>query len=94
MHVGAVIAVRQFVGQYMITAKPWQRVLIGVGVAGGALLMVATGVVFGHFMMAATGVLLLLVTGNIWVAILRARRARSRGTEPNVLYLWGVRQLR
>ena len=91
MHVGAVMAARQVVGQYLITARPWQRALIGVGVAGGALLMIGMGVAFGHFMLAATGVLLLLVTGNIWVAMLRARRARRRGAEPEILYPQGYK---
>jgi DNA-binding FrmR family transcriptional regulator len=94
MHVGAVMAVRQALGQYLITARPWQRALIGVGVAGGALLMIGLGVAFGHFMLAATGVLLFLVTANIWVAILRARRARGRGTESAELYPSGYRLTR
>ena len=82
MHTGAVMALRQFLGQYLITARPWQRALIAVGVVCGALLMIAMGVAFGHFMLAAAGVLLLLVTGNILAAILRARRARRRSAEP------------
>jgi DNA-binding FrmR family transcriptional regulator len=86
MHTGVVIALRQFLGQYLMTARPWQRALIAVGVAGGALFMIAVGVAFGHFMLAAAGVLLLLVTGSIFVAILRARRAGRRGTESASLY--------
>jgi len=94
MHVGAVVAVRQVLGQYLITARPWQKALITVGVVGGALLMIAMGVAFGHFMLAATGVLLLLVTGNVFAAMLRARRAGKRGTEPAELYPSGYRLTR
>ena len=40
MHTGALMAVRQFLGQYLLYAKGWQRGLIAVGViVGGALLL-------------------------------------------------------
>ncbi len=94
MHAGAVMALRQFLGQYLITAKPWQRVLIAAGVVCGALLMIAMGVAFGHFMLAASGALLLLVTANIWVAIRRARRASERDAETAGLYPSGYKLTR
>jgi hypothetical protein len=85
MHAGAGMALRQFLGQYLVTARPWQRALIAAGVVCGALLMIALGLAFGHFTLAAAGVLLLLITGNAFVAILRARRARARGTDESQL---------
>jgi hypothetical protein len=78
MHTGALMAVRQFLGQYLLYAKGWQRAAIGVVViAGGALLLVA-GIATGHVIMAAVGGVLLLATGNACVQILRARRAAGR----------------
>lgn len=94
MHTGAVMALRQFLGQYLMTARPWQRALIAIGVVCGALFMIAMGVALGQFMLAAAGVLLLLVTGNIFVAIGRARRARRRDIEPTVLYPEGYKLTR
>ena len=41
MHAGAGMALRQFLGQYLVTARPWQRALIAAGVVCGALLMIA-----------------------------------------------------
>jgi DNA-binding FrmR family transcriptional regulator len=91
MHTGAVMALRQFLGQYLVIARPWQRALIAAGVVCGALLMIALGVAFGHLMLAAAGVLLLVATGNAFVAILRARRARARGADESQLYPEGYK---
>ena len=78
MHTGALIAVRQFLGQYLLYAKGWQRMLIAVGVIAGGALLLAAGIVTGHVIMAAIGGLLVLATGNVCVRVIRARRAAGR----------------
>jgi hypothetical protein len=80
MHTGALMAVRQFLGSYLVYAKPWQRVLIGVAVMAGAAALIAAGIGTGHVMMTVIGGLLLLGTGNGCVQIIRARR-RRRGPD-------------
>ena len=78
MHTGALMAVRQFLGQYLLYAKPWQRVLIAAGVVAAGALLLAAGIATGHVIMAAIGGLLLLATGNVCIQVIRARRARGR----------------
>ena len=77
MHTGALMAARQALGQYLICAKGWQRVLIAGGVIAGGALLVAAGIATGHIVMAVVGGLLLLASGNACVRVLRARRGRS-----------------
>jgi hypothetical protein len=60
MHTGALMAVRQFLGAYLVYAQPWQRALIGVAVMAGAAALIAAGI----------------LTGNACVQIIRARRRR------------------
>jgi hypothetical protein len=43
MHTGALMAVRQFLGPYLMYAKPWQRALIAVAVIVGAAALTAAG---------------------------------------------------
>lgn len=76
MHTGALMAARQFLGQYLVYAKPWQRMLIAVGAIACAALLIAAGIVTGHITMTVIGGVLLLGTGN---ACFRVRRARRRG---------------
>jgi hypothetical protein len=73
MHTGAVMAARQFLGQYLVYAKPWQRALIAVAVIAGATALTAAGIATGHVTMTVIGGLLLLGTGNACVQIIRAR---------------------
>jgi hypothetical protein len=77
MHTGALMAVRQFLGQYLMYAKPWQRGLIAVAVIGGGAALTAAGIVTGHVTMTVIGCLLLLGTGNACVQIIRARHGSS-----------------
>jgi hypothetical protein len=74
MHTGALMAVRQFLGQYLVYAGRWQRVLIAVGAVVGGALLLAVGIVSGHIMLALIGAVLLLVTGKICVQVVRGRR--------------------
>lgn len=78
MHTGALMAVRQFLGQYLLYAKGWQRGLIAVGVIVGGALLLAAGIATGHVIMAAIGGVLLLATGNVCVQVIRAGRAAGR----------------
>jgi uncharacterized protein (DUF2062 family) len=78
MHTGALMAARQALGQYLVYAKPWQRVLIAGGVIAGGAVLVAAGIVTGHIVMAVIGGLVLLGAGNARVQVLRARRARRK----------------
>jgi hypothetical protein len=79
MHTGALMAARQALGQYLVYAKPWQRVLIAGGVIAGGAVLVAAGIATGHIVMAVIGGLVLLGAGNACVQVLRARRARRKG---------------
>ena len=79
MHTGALMAVRQFLGPYLMYAKPWQRALIAVAVIVGAAALTAAGVVTGHVTMTVIGSLLLLGTGNACLQIIRARHGSSDG---------------
>lgn len=82
MHSGALMAARQALGQYLVYAKPWQRVLIAAGVTAGGAVLVTAGILTGHVVMAVIGGLVLLAAGNACVRALRARRVRSQvGTE-------------
>jgi hypothetical protein len=82
MHSGALMAARQALGQYLVYAKPWQRVLIAAGVIAGGAVLVTAGILTGHVVMAVIGGLVLLAAGNACVRTLRARRVRSQvGTE-------------
>jgi hypothetical protein len=74
MHTGALMAVRQFLGQYLVYAKPWQRALIAGAVIAGAAALSAAGIVTGHVTMTVIGGLLLLATGHAGVQVIRARR--------------------
>ncbi len=78
MHTGALMAARQYLGQYLLYAKPWQRVLIAVGVVAGGALLLAAGIATGHVIMAVIGGVLLLATGNVCVLLVRGRRAAGR----------------
>jgi hypothetical protein len=78
MHTGALMAVRQFLGQYLLYAKGWQRGLIAVGVVAGGVRLLAAGIVTGHVVMAMIGGVLLLATGNVCVQVIRRRRAAGR----------------
>jgi hypothetical protein len=78
MHTGALLVLRQFVGQYLVYARPWQRALIATGVIAGAALLVAAGIITGHVVLAIIGGVLLLGAGNACVRVWRARRARRR----------------
>ena len=78
MHTGALMAARQFLGQYLLYAKGWQRGLIAVGVVAGGVLLLAAGIATGHVVMAAIGGVLLLATGNVCVQVIRRRRAAGR----------------
>jgi thioredoxin 1 len=71
MHTGALMAARQFLGQYLVYAKPWQRALIAVAVIAGAAALTAAGIVTFHATMTVIGCLLLLGTGNACVQIIR-----------------------
>jgi len=79
MHTGALMAARQALGQYLVYAKPWQRVLIADGVIAGGAALVAAGIVTGHIVMTVIGGLVLLGAGNACVQVLRVRRARRKG---------------
>jgi hypothetical protein len=82
MHSGALMAARQALGQYLVYAKPWQRVLIAAGVIAGGAVLVTAGILTGHVVMAVIGGLVLLAAGNACVRALRARRVRSQvGTD-------------
>ena len=82
MHSGALMAARQALGQYLVYAKPWQRVLIAAGVIAGGAVLVTAGILTGHIVMAVIGGLVLLAAGNACVRALRVRRVRSQvGTE-------------
>ncbi len=78
MHTGALMAVRQFLGQYLLYAKGWQRGLIAVGVVAGGVLLLGAGIATGHVVMAMIGGVLLLATGNVCVQVIRRRRAAGR----------------
>lgn len=78
MHTGALMAVRQFLGQYLPYAKGWQRGLIAVGVVAGGVLLLGAGIATGHVVMAMIGGVLLLATGNVCVQVIRRRRAAGR----------------
>ena len=78
MHTGALMAVRQFLGQYLLYAKGWQRRLIAVGVVAGGVLLLGAGIATGHVVMAMIGGVLLLATGNVCVQVIRRRRAAGR----------------
>ncbi len=78
MHTGALMAVRQFLGQYLLYAKGWQRGLIAVGVVAGGVLLLGAGIATGHVVMAMIGGVLLLATGNVCVPVIRRRRAAGR----------------
>jgi hypothetical protein len=77
-HTGALMALRQFLGQYLAYATPWQRVLVAIGVIAGGALLIAAGIATGHVVLAVIGGVPLLATGNACVAAWRARRARPR----------------
>ena len=74
MHSGALMAARQALGQYLVYAKPWQRVLIAAGVIAGGAVLVTAGILTGHVVMAVIGGLVLLAAGNACVQVIRARR--------------------
>jgi len=76
MHVGALMAARQALGQYVVYARPWQRALIAGGVIAGGALLLGAGIATGHAVMAVTGGLVLLAAGNACVRVLRGRRVR------------------
>jgi len=78
MHTGALMAARQAVGQYLVCARGWRRLLIAGGVIAGGALLVAAGIATGHIVMAVIGGLLLLTAGHACVRVLRARRAAAR----------------
>ena len=78
MHSGALMAARQALGQYLVYAKPWQRVLIAAGVIAGGAVLVTAGILTEHVVMAVIGGLVLLAAGNACVRALRARRVRSQ----------------
>jgi hypothetical protein len=78
MHTGALMAVRQFLGRYLLYAKGWQRGLIAVGVVAGGVLLLGAGIATGHVVMAMIGGVLLLATGNVCVQVIRRRRAAGR----------------
>ena len=61
-------------GQYLVYAKLWQRVLIGAAVIGGAALLTAVGIATGHVVMAVLGAAVLLAAGNACAQVVRARR--------------------
>ena len=73
MHTGALMAVRQFLGPYLMYAKPWQRALIAGAVIAGSAALTAAGIVTGHVTMTVIGSLLLLGTGHACVQIIRTR---------------------
>jgi hypothetical protein len=77
MHAGVGMMLRQFLGQYLFYARPWQRVLIAIAVIAAAVLLIAAGVVTGHITMAVIGGFLLLATGSACVRVVRARAWRS-----------------
>jgi hypothetical protein len=78
MHTGGLMAARQVLGQYLVYAKPWQRMLIAAGVIAGGAVLVTAGILTGHVVMAVIGGLVLLAAGNACVRALRARRVRSQ----------------
>ena len=82
MHTGALMAARQALGQYLVYARPRQRVLVAALLAGGGALLLTAGILTGHVVLAIGGGLVLLATGNGWVQVIRARR-RRRGTAPD-----------
>jgi hypothetical protein len=79
MHTGALMAVRQFLGQYLVYAKPWHRALIAALVIAGATALIAAGIVTGHVTMTVVGGLVLLGTGHACVRITLALGCRRRG---------------
>lgn len=85
MPAGVVITARQALGQYLVYAPPWQRRVIGMGVAAGGTVLLAVGVVTGHVAMAvAGGVLLTSVLSGV-VRAVRGQIARHRdGTGSSV----------
>ena len=82
MHTGALLAARQALGQYLVYAKPWQRMLISAGVIAGGAVLVTAGILTGHVVMAVIGGLVLLTVANACVRALHTRRVRGEvGTE-------------
>ena len=82
MHTGALMAARQALGQYLVYARPWQRMLIAAGVIAGGAVLVTAGILTGHVVMAVIGGLVLLTVANACVRALHARRVRGEvGTE-------------
>jgi hypothetical protein len=77
MHTGALMAARQALGQYLVYATGWQRMLIAGGVIAGGALLVAAGILTGHIVMAVIGGVLLLAAARACVRVLRARRAAA-----------------
>ena len=78
MPAGALMAARQFLGQYLIYARPWQRALIAAGAVGGGALMIAAGIATGHVVLAVAGGVPVLLTVRIGVQVIRARRRGAR----------------
>lgn len=78
MHTGALMALRQLLGQYLVYGKPWQRTLIVVVVTGGAAALTALGIAAGHVTLAVAGGALLLLVGIICVRVAHARRISRR----------------
>ena len=78
MHTGALMAARQALGQYLVYAKPWQRMLIAAGVVAGGAVLVTAGILTGHVVMAVIGGLVLLAVANACVRALHARRVRGQ----------------
>ena len=83
MHPGALMAARQALGQYLVYAKPWQRMLIAAGVIAGGAVLIAAGIPTGHIVMAVIGGLMLLAVGNACVQCARARRGRREAGREN-----------
>jgi len=82
MHTGALMAARQALGQYLVYAKPWQRMLIAASLIAGGTVLVTAGILTGHVVMAVIGGLVLLAVANACVRALHARRVRGQvGTE-------------
>ena len=82
MHGGALMAARQALGQYLVYAKPWQRMLIAAAAIAGWAVLVTAGILTGHVVMAVIGGLVLLAVANACVRALQARRVRGQvGTE-------------
>jgi hypothetical protein len=77
MHGGALMMARQALGQYLVCAKPWQRMLIAVGVIVGAVMLVTAGILTGHVVVAVIGGLVLLAVANACVRALRVRQVRE-----------------